>query len=173
MSKFKTIAFTKLLHSLKASVWLQVLAASSGCKFWMQVSDYKLWLLVSGCKFWLQALDASVWLQVLTADMWICRYSSYAASYLLSGCVRTWFKQCICEVISSLVWTIQVHLANRRWVWWSLFRSGQGCVNSNRSIYTQKKISYIMMFENCGSCFAAEQFVDINLRTKYLLPTTS
>ena len=42
MSKFKTIAFTRQLHSLKASIWMQVLTASSGCKFWMQVSDYNL-----------------------------------------------------------------------------------------------------------------------------------
>ena len=47
MSKFKTIAFTRQLHSLKASIWMQVLTAS----IWMQVSDCKLWM------------------QVLTADM--------------------------------------------------------------------------------------------------------
>ena len=29
------------------------------------------------------------------------------------------------------------------------------------------------MFENCGSCFAAEQFVDIKLGAKYLLTLTS
>ena len=29
------------------------------------------------------------------------------------------------------------------------------------------------MFENCGSCFAAEQFVDIRLGAKYLLTLTS
>ena len=29
------------------------------------------------------------------------------------------------------------------------------------------------MFENCGSCYAAEQFVDIKLGAKYLLPLTS
>ena len=29
------------------------------------------------------------------------------------------------------------------------------------------------MFENCGSCFAAEQFVDIKLGSKYLLTLTS
>lgn len=40
MSKFKTIAFTRQLHSLKASIWMQVLTAS----IWMQVSDCKLWL---------------------------------------------------------------------------------------------------------------------------------
>ena len=40
MSKFKTIAFTRQLHSLKASIWMQV----SDCKLWMQVSDCKLWL---------------------------------------------------------------------------------------------------------------------------------
>lgn len=28
------------------------------------------------------------------------------------------------------------------------------------------------MFENCGSGFAVEQFMDINLRTKYLLTPT-
>ena len=28
MSKFKTIAFTRQLHSLKASIWMQVLDAS-------------------------------------------------------------------------------------------------------------------------------------------------
>lgn len=33
MSKFKTIAFTRQLHSLKASIWMQVLDASSGCKY--------------------------------------------------------------------------------------------------------------------------------------------
>ena len=41
MSKFKTIAFTRQLHSLKASIWMQVLTAS----IWMQVSDCKLWML--------------------------------------------------------------------------------------------------------------------------------
>ena len=40
MSKFKTIAFTRQLHSLKASIWMQVLTAS----IWMQVSDCKFWL---------------------------------------------------------------------------------------------------------------------------------
>lgn len=40
MSKFKTIAFTRQLHSLKASIWMQVLTAS----IWMQVSDCKLWM---------------------------------------------------------------------------------------------------------------------------------
>lgn len=38
MSKFKTIAFTRQLHSLKASIWMQALDAS----------------------VWLQALDASI-----------------------------------------------------------------------------------------------------------------
>lgn len=33
MSKFKTIAFTRQLHSLKASIWMQVLTAS----VWLQV----------------------------------------------------------------------------------------------------------------------------------------
>lgn len=42
MSKFKTIAFTRQLHSLKASIWMQVLTAS----IWMQVSDCKLWMQV-------------------------------------------------------------------------------------------------------------------------------
>ena len=32
MSKFKTIAFTRQLHSLKASIWMQVLTAS----IWMR-----------------------------------------------------------------------------------------------------------------------------------------
>ena len=32
---------------------------------------------------------------------------------------------------------------------------------------------WISMFENCGSCFAAEQFVDIRLGAKYLLTLTS
>lgn len=45
MSKFKTIAFTRQLHSLKVS---------SGCKFWMQVSNCKLWMQVSDCKLWLR-----------------------------------------------------------------------------------------------------------------------
>ena len=42
MSKFKTIAFTRQLHSLKASIWMQVLTAS----IWMQVSNSKLWMQV-------------------------------------------------------------------------------------------------------------------------------
>ena len=42
MSKFKTIAFTRQLHSLKASIWMQVLDASSG---------YKCLTESSGCKF--------------------------------------------------------------------------------------------------------------------------
>ena len=41
MSKFRVIAFTRQLHSLKVSIWLQVLDAS----VWMQVlatsSGYK------------------------------------------------------------------------------------------------------------------------------------
>lgn len=28
------------------------------------------------------------------------------------------------------------------------------------------------IYENCGSCFATEQFVDIKLETKYLLTLT-
>ena len=40
MSKFKTIAFIRQLHSLKASIWMQVLTAS----IWMQVSDCKFWM---------------------------------------------------------------------------------------------------------------------------------
>ena len=44
MSKFRVIAFTRQLHSLKASIWMQVLDASSGCKLWMQVLDAS-----SGC----------------------------------------------------------------------------------------------------------------------------
>ena len=31
MSKFRVIAFTRQLHSLKASIRMQVLAAGSGC----------------------------------------------------------------------------------------------------------------------------------------------
>ena len=40
MSKFRVIAFTRQLHSLKVSIWLQDLTAS----IWMQVSDCKLWM---------------------------------------------------------------------------------------------------------------------------------
>lgn len=42
MSKFKVIAFTRQLHSLKVSIWLQVLTTS----IWMQVSGGKFWLLI-------------------------------------------------------------------------------------------------------------------------------
>ena len=42
MSKFRVIAFTRQLHSLKVSIWLQVLDAS----FWMQVLATSF-----GCKF--------------------------------------------------------------------------------------------------------------------------
>ena len=51
MSKFKTIAFTRQLHSLKASIWMQVLDASSGYKCLDASSDCKLWMQVSGYKF--------------------------------------------------------------------------------------------------------------------------
>ena len=47
MSKFKTIAFTRQLHSLKASIWMQVLATSSDCKY-------------LDASIWMQALDASI-----------------------------------------------------------------------------------------------------------------
>lgn len=36
MSKFRVIAFTRQLHSLKVSIWLQVLDAS----FWMLIREY-------------------------------------------------------------------------------------------------------------------------------------
>ena len=42
MSKFRVIAFTRQLHSLKVSIWLQVLTTS----IWMQVSGGKFWLLI-------------------------------------------------------------------------------------------------------------------------------
>ena len=36
MSKFKTIAFTRQLHSLKASIWMQV----SDCRFGLLICEY-------------------------------------------------------------------------------------------------------------------------------------
>ena len=60
MSKFRVIAFTRQLHSLKVSIWLQVLTTSiwmqvSGGKLWMQLLTASIWMQVSGCKY----LDAS------------------------------------------------------------------------------------------------------------------
>lgn len=54
MSKFRVIAFTRQLHSLKVSIWLQVLttsiwmqvlATSSECKFWMLICEYVVTVL--------------------------------------------------------------------------------------------------------------------------------
>ena len=53
MSKFRVIVFTRQLHSLKVSIWLQV----SGYKFWIQILTASIWMQVldasSGCKFWM------------------------------------------------------------------------------------------------------------------------
>ena len=53
-----------------------------------------------------------------------------------------------------------VILPVRVWIKWFIEKSSQSfCV--------------VCEIENCGSCFAAEQFVDIELGSKALLPLTS